>query len=304
MKWLSLPLAVPVWHAVAKHCPRLAVRLFYNACIGGGKKLELRHPKDINEKIQWLKVHTDQREWARLADKYAVREYVKERGLEDILVPLYGKWDNTDDLLRDWDSLPEQFVLKTNNSCGTILLVEDKQAVDREEMKRKFDAWLAIKDVGIHAAEFHYRLIRPCIIAEQLLRDPAVSGFSRSLIDYKIWAFDGKPFCCFLAYDRDVEKGTHVFDLYDYDWHERTDCMSDPDVPRHRLPKPTGYERLLEVAAILSKGHPQMRVDLYDIDGRIYFGECTMTAQGGYMDYFSDAFLTELGRQCHLPIEP
>lgn len=240
--------------------------------------------------------------WAQLADKYAVRKYVQERGLADILVPLYGRWNTADELLRDWEKLPNRFVLKTNNSCGTIILVRDKASADKESIRRQLSAWLAIRHVGIHAAELHYQYIRPCIIAEELLEDPSVADFSQSLIDYKMWAFDGRPYCCFLAYDRDVTRGTHVFDLYDLAWQERTECMSDAEVKRHLIPKPKNYERMLEVAAILSKGHPQMRVDLYNIDGRIYFGECTMTAQGGYMDYFTNDFLEELGRQCQLPI--
>lgn len=304
MKILSLPLAKPLWHLTVRACPRLAVPLFYNAAVGGGKKLELNNPRDINQKIQWLKLHADQHEWARLADKYAVRQYVKDRGLEDILVPLYGKWDTADALMAGWEGLPDQFVLKTNNSCGTIILVKDKQTADKQAIRKQLGAWLAMKNVGIRAVELHYRYIRPCIIAEQLLQDPTVAEFSRSLIDYKIWAFDGRPHSCFLAYDRDITRGTHIFDVYDLDWQEHTEYMSDAQVPRHPVPRPPHYKRMLEVAAILSKGHPQMRVDLYNVGGQIYFGECTMTAQGGYMDYFTDDFLEELGRQCHLPIDP
>lgn len=258
--------------------------------------MDLKHPKDLNEKINYLKFHADMHVWAKLADKYAVREYVKEKGLANILVPLYGKWDNTDHLLHDWNNLPQKFVLKTNNSCGTILVIKDKNSANLPALKEKLDSWLNKKDIGIDTVELHYALIKPCIIAEGLLEDPSVTSFSRSLIDYKIWCFDGKPFCCFVGYDREIGGAHHIFDMYDLDWNERTELMRDK-TPRHLIPRPKNWERMKEIAAALSAGHPQMRVDLYNIDGKIYFGELTMTAQGGYIDYYTDECLLEMGRQ-------
>ena len=243
-----------------------------------------------------MKFHADMNVWASLADKYAVREYVKEKGLEDILVPLYGKWDTSDGLLRDWDALPQKFILKTNNGCGTVLPIKDKSGVDLDGLKKKLDKWLTKKDIGIGTVELHYNLIKPCIIAEGLLEDPSVKSFSRSLVDYKIWCFEGKPFCCMAAYDREIGGSHHIFDLYDLNWNEHTELMSDK-TPRHLIPRPKNWERMKEIAGILSAGHPQMRVDLYNIDGKIYFGELTMTSQGGYMDYFTDGFLLEMGSQ-------
>ena len=234
--------------------------------------------------------------WAKLADKYAVREYVKAKGLEDILVPLYGKWDNAQQLLQDWNNLPQKFVLKTNNGCGTVLIVKNKAAINLPALKEKLDYWLKKKDIGIGTVELHYTIIKPCIIAEGLLDDPSVTSFSRSLIDYKIWCFEGKPFCCFVAYDREIGGAHHIFDLYDLDWNEHTEYMSDK-TPRHLIPRPKNWERMKEIAATLSAGQPQMRVDLYNINGKIYFGELTMAGQGGYMDYFTDEYLLEMGRQ-------
>lgn len=256
----------------------------------------MKHPKDLNEKINYLKFHADMTVWARLADKYAVRGYIKEKGLEDILVPLYGKWDNSAGLLHDWDRLPEKFVLKTNNGCGTVLIVKDKASIDLPALKAKLDYWLKKEDIGVGTVELHYTLIKPCIIAEELLEDPSVVTFSRSLIDYKIWCFNGKPYCCMVAYDREVGGEHHIFDLYDLDWNEHTELMSDK-TPRHPLPRPKNWERMKAVAAALSAGHPQMRVDLYNIDGKIYFGELTMTSQGGYMDWYTDEYTLEMGRQ-------
>ena len=124
---------------------------------------------------------------------------------------------------------------------------------------------------------------------EQLLEDNTVADFSRSLIDYKVWCFDGKPYCFFVGVDRDVEHtdGSHhvFFDAYDTKWNRIENAMTGKTpLPDRTLPKPKNLERLLECAAILSKGLKQVRVDLYDIEGKIYFGEMTLTSQGGYMD--------------------
>ena len=296
MKILQLPLARSMWYFIVRHYPVFACKLMYKKAVGGGKSLNLSDPKDLNEKINYLKFHADMNVWASLADKYAVREYVKGKGLEDILVPLYGKWDTSDGLLRDWDALPQKFILKTNNGCGTVLPIKDKSGVDLDGLKKRLDKWLTKKDIGIGTVELHYNLIKPCIIAEELLEDPSVKSFSRSLVDYKIWCFEGKTFCCMAAYDREIGGSHHIFDLYDLNWNEHTELMSDK-TPRHLIPRPKNWGRMKEIAGILSAGHPQMRVDLYDIDGKIYFGELTMTSQGGYMDYFTDGFLLEMGSQ-------
>lgn len=290
------------WKTLCMIWPKMAVHIQYKHILN--KKLNLRNPEDLNEKINYLKFHADLNEWARLADKYAVREYVKERGLGEILVPLYGKYDTPDKLIDNWTTLPHKFVLKTNHGCGEIKVVKDKNAVDLDVFKKKANSWLKDR-YGLMTNEKHYLKIKPCLVVEKLLEDPSVSSFSRSLIDYKVWCFNGKPYCFFVAVDRDVEHveaGHHVFfDTYDLQWNRIEGAMSGKTpLPDRVLTKPKNLERLIEYASILAKGHKQVRVDFYDINGIIYFGEMTFTSQGGYMDYFSDDFLLELGKQFEL----
>ena len=275
--------------------------IVYYKHILGGAKIDLHDPKDLNEKINYLKFHSDLDEWASLADKYAVREYVIKRGLGDILIPLYGKYDTPRDLINDWDGLPKSFVVKANHGCGEIKLIKDKTKEDLQRLEQEAMGWLRER-FGRDTNERHYLRIKPCLIVEQLLVDPSVESFSRSLVDYKIWCFEGKPYCIFVAVDRDLEKieGEHhvFFDVYDNQWNRIEGAMTGKTpLPERILPKPKNMERLLECASILSKGHKQMRVDLYDIEGRVYFGELTMTSQGGYMDYFTKDFLLMLGSQ-------
>lgn len=285
-----------------RHPKWWADRLFYE-CFG--RHINWENPQDLNEKINWLKFHADPHEWARLADKYAVREYVAERGLADILVPLYGKWDTSQAVLDAWGSLPDEFVLKSNTSSGRLLIVSTenggKGAVDLATLKNTLEGWLAEKDCGLEYAELHYQFIPNCVIAEKLLSDDSVKEFSRSPIDYKIWCFDGKPYGCHIAYDRDISAGRNAMIFYDLDYKAHLELMAD-SYPRHSIFKPESWERMLEVAATLSKGHPQARVDLYSIGGKIYFGEMTMTSCGGYMNWYTPDFLLEMGRQIHLDL--
>ena len=287
------------WEALCVVWPEIAVRIQNKHILG--KKINLHNPEDLNEKVNYLKFHSDLDEWARLADKYTVREYVMQRGLGDILVPIYGKYDTPEKMIADWALLPHSFIIKTNHGCGEIKVVKDKDAVDLEELRKEANNWLKER-YGLVTNEKHYLKIKPCLIVEQLLVDTSVLDFSRSLIDYKVWCFNGKPYCIFVAVDRDVEHveaGHHVFfDSYDLQWNRIEGAMSGKTpLPGRILPKPKNLERLLECASILSNGHKQVRVDFYDINGKIYFGEMTFTSQGGYMNYFSNDFLLELGKQ-------
>ena len=268
-----------------------------------GRKLDLKHPRDLNEKINWLKFNSDTSEWTRLADKYRVRDYVKERGLENILVPLLGKWDSAEEI--DFNILPKQFVLKTNNGAGTVLVIKDKSNLNIPEVRKEFAKRLIQTKIGYQTAELHYTRIIPCIIAEELLIDSSPEDFSQSMIDYKIWCFNGKPYCCWVAYDRNIETGEYLLDLYDLNWLPIRGYLTHPETRKFKgvLKKPDNWEKMLEYASLLSKGHKQVRVDLYNINGKIYFGELTFTSLGGYMAYFTPEFLRVMGGKIKLDMK-
>lgn len=282
------------WNLMCKVMPKTAVKIQYRHIMKS--PISLSNPQDLNEKINYLKFHADMNEWARLADKYAVREYVVERGLSDILVPLYGKYDIPRELIADWKNLPEKFVIKSNHGCGTVILVRDKSKVNLTTLETELSNWLKER-FGLETNEKHYLRIKPCLIVEALLEDASVKEFSQSMVDYKVWCFDGKPYCTLIVADRDPVTHDFKLDCYDVNWNQINGAMTDVHDKAALLPKPQNYDYMLECARKLSQGQKQMRVDLYNIDGKIYFGEMTMTSQGGYMNYFSKEFLLEMGKQ-------
>lgn len=262
----------------------------------------LRHPRTLNEKIQWFKFHGDNREIAPLADKYAVREFVKGRGLEETLIPLLGKWDSVEDFRAAWPGLKTPFVVKANNSCQTIIVVRDKDASNLDAICSQLQAWLDDRLFWGLFVEPHYKYIKPCIIAEEYLaQDGPSAKVSASLVDYKIWCFDGRPECIWACTNR----SSHGLEMscFDTDWTPHPERLVYSDhfrKPSAVLPRPEGLERMLEYAAILSKGFPQVRVDFYFTAEKVWFGEMTFTSNGGCMPYFTEEYQLELGSRCIL----
>lgn len=260
-----------------------------------------KHPCDVNEKINWMKFYGDTSRWSLLADKYRVREYVKQCGYEDILIPLLGKWDSVDEI--DWNKLPHQFVMKCNNGSGDVLICKDKNRLNISKTKRHFKKRLKER-LSVLSAEPHYADIKPCIIAETLLDVSKQSCCSTSIIDYKVWVFNGKPLFIFCAWNRN---GFHAnVACYDLDWNfhpEWSKWTNHYFMPKEQLPRPKCLDTLIGVASKLGEGQPVTRVDLYICDDKVYFGEITMTSQGGYMDYFTQDFLNKMGELTILPID-
>lgn len=263
------------------------------------KKLDLDNPKTLNEKIQYLSLRTDTSEWTRLTDKYSVREYVKECGLEHTLNRLYGVWDKASDI--DFEKLPKRFILKTTHDSGNCIVVNDINAVDRKKIIRKLESGLA-EVYGLAEGNLHYSGIVPRIIAEDYLTNDARSAkYSTSLIDYKIWCFNGKAHYIWTCTDR-TEKSTRVM-TYDTYWnaHPEYSVFNSCYMRDEPIPEPVNLELMLETAEKLAASFPVVRVDLYNIDGRIVFGEMTFTSLGGFMDFYTDEFLLMTGRMIHLP---
>ena len=270
--------------------PRRLADILYTKYMEGAK-INWSTPVDLNEKINWLKFNSNTTEWTRLADKYRVREYVQSKGLKDILVPLLGVWDKVEEI--NWDSLPDQFVLKTNNGAGSVLIVEDKSKLNIDKEKSKLNQWIK-KRFGVLSAEPHYLKIPPKIIAEDLLHNDA--EFSTSLVDYKVWCFNGEIFgtwCCFnrQAFVADTE-------WHDLEWNFRPEWSIFTDHYKNGggiVPKPKCYDELLKIASGLSKGFPEVRVDLYIVNDKVYFGEMTFTSASGHNNFYSKEALVRMG---------
>ena len=281
---------------LGKHCPRLLVTILHKMAFG--RWIDWNNPKTLNEKIQWLKFNSDTSMWPLLADKYRVRKYVQERGCEDLLVTLYGVWDKAQDI--DWNSLPNTFVMKVNNGCGDVRICNDKTLIDIEEWTNHFEHALQIK-IGYERAELHYNTIKPCIIAEEMLDFSKQQDKSVSLIDYKVWCFEGEPHNIFVCANR----ANHKYEISDYDlnWNPHPErLVYDTSACPARLPisKPIAFEKMIQCAKLLSKGLHQVRVDFYEVDGKLYFGEMTMTGAAGFMTHFTDDFQREMGSNIKL----
>lgn len=272
-----------------------------------GKKLNLKNPKDFNEKIQWLKIYSDTTQWTELADKYKVREYVKKCGLENILVKLYGVWERADEI--DFNKLPDKFVLKTNNSFGKNILVYDKSELDIDNTRRQLNKWVKEK-YGLITFEPHYWNIPRRIIAEEFLLDNSTAHLSSSLVDYKLNCFHGEPYYVQVLYNRnnkviglpekDKLKKTQLC-VYDADWKFLPFMMvgSFKNENPVAFPKPICFEEMKNICRKLAKPFPHVRVDLYVVNNKIYLGELTFTPGGG-MNYFPPEIFLKMGEKMDL----
>ncbi len=299
MNWLNLAIHKMKYKSLYGDDPRLVAGYRFRKVFG--RSINWDDPKDLNEKIQWLKFYSDTSSWTQLADKWAVRDYVAERGFGDTLVKLYDRWERTEEI--NWESLPEQFVMKINNGCHDILICRDKSQLDRKKITRQFARLLRKSyTYGYVSAEPHYATIKPCIIAEELLDHTQQSVESSTLVDYKIWCIHGEPH--FLLVHRNRQRHSVGIAAYDLDWQPRPEwvCGSKKfHIDPTPIPRPATLDRMLEIARALSKGHPQMRVDLYEVGGKIYFGECTMASYSGCINVLTQEFLLELGSRLQLP---
>ena len=283
-------------HYLSKHCLKTYLSMFYENWMG--KRLNLRHPEDINHQLMRLSLEAykdpiQHKLRVQCADKYLVREYIKSKGLEDILIPCYGVFDSFAEI--DFDKLPNQFVIQSNFGCGHIWICKDKELElsDIEKWHKQFDEWMTIKDFGWETGEWQYgEMPHKLVITKYLDSLGAIS-----VNDYKFHCMHGQVYGCFAAYDRVPNRAHDVqFDHYDIDWH-LTDGILKPWHPKRReIPKPKCYERMLEVSRILSKDFPYCRVDLYEVDGRVLFGELTFTPQGNVLSYYSNETLKDMLR--------
>ena len=245
---------------------------YYFYCTG--EKLNLDHPRTFSDKIQWLKLYDTTPEKTRLADKYLVRDWVKERIGEEYLIPLLGVWDRFSDI--DFDTLPDKFVLKCNHGCKWNLVVKDKSTFDAAAAKKKFDQWMEINYAFRHGFELQYDKIPRKIIAEQYIEQ-----LDHDLEDYKFHSFDGEPKLIQVIGNRNMDERTAKECFLSTDWKLQ-------DIQFHTYsqfdtvpPKPVNYEKMLEIARELAQGFAYVRVDLYDLDGEIKFGEMTFTPGSG-----------------------
>ena len=238
-----------------------------------GRSINWNHPTEFNEKIRYLQFYSDTSKWPLLADKYRVRKYITEKGYEDILVKLYGVWKDAKDI--DFSKLPNSFVLKTNHGCGSVYIIKNKQEANLEKIKRQLNKDLK-ESFGIDTAEPHYLKINPVIIAEELLRQDG--NQSSTLIDYKFYCIYGEPQFCGVMYNRNIANRTYDVKLYDNDWKDITKFLAKTaHVGNKDIPRPRNFDAMKEFCRKVCAEFPFVRMDFYESNGKLYFGEFTFT---------------------------
>ncbi len=256
-----------------------------------GDTLNLSDPKTFNEKIQWLKLYDSTPIKTRLADKYLVREWVKETVGEKYLVNLLGVWDSFDEI--DFEQLPNQFVLKANHASGWNIIVHDKSTLNISEAKGKFDSWMSKNYAYNNGLELHYANIPHKIIAEEYIAD-----LDGDIFDYRFFCFNGKPTYLWV----DIGSGTtnHKRNIYDLNWNLQNYKVNYPNIQPEPT-KPENLDKMVALAEKLCAPFAFVRVDFYNINGKIYFGEMTFTPQGGKGKWEDDQQNTHYGSLITLP---
>lgn len=258
-----------------------------------GYKLNLNNPRTYNEKLQWLKLYDRKPIYTTFCDKYAVREYVKNTVGEEYLVPLLGVYNTPDEIY--WDDLPQQFVLKCTNGCGTNIICRDKSQLDIEQSTKKLSKWLK-KSLFWMGREWAYKNIVPKIICEELIQ----TEDGKSPKDYKFLCFNGEPKLVQLHTDR---FGNYTMDYYDAEWNKTEICKKGLPGSNAVADKPLRFEIMLYIAQVLSKEATFARVDLYNEKGRILFGEITLYPTSGFSVFTDEKYDYLLGRWINLPKE-
>lgn len=258
-----------------------------------GKKLNLKDPQTFNEKLQWLKLNDRNPEYTIMVDKIEAKKWVAKRIGENHIIPTLGVWDKAEDI--DFNMLPNQFVLKTNHDSGGVVICNDKSKLDIKSVKTKLNKSLKT-NYYISKREWPYKNVERKIFAEKFMVDE--SGYE--LKDYKLFCFNGEVKCLFIATDRDNKKEETKFDFYDADFNHLPFTNGHPNATRI-INKPKGFEQMKELACILSKGIPHLRVDFYDINGNIFFGELTFSHWSGMVPFTPEEWDFKLGEWIKFP---
>lgn len=251
----------------------------------------LENPKTFNEKLQWLKLHDVHPEYGRLVCKYEAKEYVRSILGDSVIIPTLGVWNSFDDI--DFDALPNQFVLKTTHDSGGVVVVTDKSKMDMEKARTKLTKSLN-HNYFLEHREYPYKYVKPRIIAEKYMVDES----GTELKDYKLFCFDGKCKMLFVATDRNI--GDVKFDFFDENFKSLPFKQGHPKATKEVV-KPVGFDKMVAIAEKLGAGFPHIRVDLYDINGDIYFGELTFFHFSGNVPFEPEEWDAKVGEWLKLP---
>lgn len=247
-------------------------------------------PQIFNEKLQWLKLYDRRPEYTKMVDKYAVKLYIAEVIGEEYVIPTLGVWDRFEDI--DFNKLPDRFVLKCTHDSHSVIICKDKAKLDIESARQKLTSSLS-RNFFYYGREWPYKNVPPRIIAEKYMEDAKV----RELRDYKIYTFNGKAKFCMINTDRGTDTRADYFDE-SYNWLDFTWGYSHADV---KPEKPANYEKMFELAEKLAKGTATLRVDFYEVNAQVYFGELTFFDASGFDKIIPESYDLKFGSWIKLP---
>lgn len=256
-----------------------------------GKKPNMSTPQSFSEKLLWLKLFDHRPEYTMMVDKYAVKKYVADIIGEQFVIPTIGVWNRPEEI--EWDTLPDQFVLKCTHDSGGLVICKDKSKLDKNAAIEKLNSSLKREYYKV-AREWQYKNVPKRIIAEKYMEDKTFG----ELPDYKFFCFDGEVKALFIGTERG--SGDVKFDFYDADFNH-LDLVQIHPMSGKDLPKPEHFEKMKELASKLSKGYPHLRVDLYNVNGDIYFGEITLFHHGGIVPFHPEKWDYTFGSWIKLP---
>ncbi len=267
------------------------VKLMYKANFR--RSLNLKQPQTFNEKLQWLKLYDRKSEYTTMVDKHSVKNYVANIIGEEYIIPTIGVWDSFEEI--DFDSLPEQFVLKCTHDSGGLVICKDKSKLDKSLAEIKIKKSLKT-DYYKHGREWPYKNVPKKVIAEKYMVDES----GTELKDYKFFCFDGEVKAMFISTNRGTNQ--HCDDFYDENFNRIPVRKGHPNSNVQRT-KPETFEQMKALAKKLSADIPHVRVDFYDVNGKIYFGEMTFFSGGGMVPFVPDRWDYTFGNWIKLPIK-
>ncbi len=267
------------------------IKCQYRALVG--RWPNLKNPKRFSEKIDWYKLYYRDPLMTQCVDKHLEKDYLKEKGFEDYVPKTLQVKDRIEEI--DFEQLPDSFIIKCNNGYGNNVIVHNKSRMDIDSIYKTFNEWHSTTPV-VFGREWAFIDVVPKIMVEELLvsKDGTQKG---DLNDYKVMCFNGEPRVVWVDIDRYSD---HCRNFYDLQWNQLP-VESDCPVSKAPVPKPYGLEKMIEIAGVLAKDFPFVRVDFYSVNNRVYIGEMTFYPWSGCVNYKPDSFDFELGDMFKLP---
>lgn len=256
-----------------------------------GHRIDWNNPKTFNEKLQWIKINCRDSRYPLLVDKYEVKRIMTEILGEEYVIPNLGVWEDASDI--DFDMLPERFVLKCTHDSGSVIICKDKNKLEVDKVRASLNEHMG-KSAYWFGREWPYKLVKPRIIAEPYLEDE-----DAQLKDYKFMCFNGNMKCCFVFSDRFEDSGVKL-NVYDKDWNPM-DVGRKYTTMKPGVKQPKNYALMIKFAELLSKEIPFVRVDFYEVRGKLYFGEMTFFPNSGFTAFHPENWDAILGEWLTLP---